>query len=1012
MAADGGCGETVDQYRAEVERLTQELAEANREKIRAAECGLVVLEENQCLKQQYAELESEQETLKQELEQLQEAFGQAYSNQRKVAEDGETNEETLLQESASKEAHYVARLLELQTELRLSRGTASNGQAENERLNGVTQELREGNEMLELQRSRMREEIREYKFREARLLQDYTELEEENITLQKLVSTLRQNQVEFEGLKHEIKVLEEETVLLNSQLEDALRLKDISEGQLEEALDALKSEREQKNSLRKELAHHLTALSDSVYGASAHHLALAGVEGLKFPEDPVVANGNAAASPAANGSGEEGPRCNGHLNGGVGLVKMNGEFRPGRKGEGLLPVPDLFSELNLSEMQKLKQQLLQVECEKAALHMTLQESQTQLQHTQGALSEQHERFHRLNQRFSTARRLRGDKELEDPEESEKAGDPGDSPSPSSSPDDPDAHGLEILEGKYKMAVSEVIDLKAELKALREKYNRCVERRDEERGRGEGRAEALDQQVARLERGCRESLERVAFLEAELQSASAAAAESQGTLNAAQDELVTFSEELAQLYHHVSMCNNETPNRVMLDYYRQSRGTRSGSLKGNEDPRALLSPRLARRLAAASAAAASAAEPPRSPGSSPSKEPLTSTETSSTNTAATTTATAATTTTAATGGRESPVPQGSPSRTSATGSPVLTLSPSPGPETGGDLRREPMNIYHLNAIIRDQMKHLQRAVDRSLQLSRQRAAARELAPMLDKDKESCMEEILKLKSLLSTKREQIATLRLVLKANKQTAEGALANLKSKYENEKTMVTETMMKLRNELKALKEDAATFSSLRAMFATRFDEYVTQLDEMERQLAAAEDEKKTLNSLLRMAIQQKLALTQRLEDLEFDHEQTRGRGPKVPRVKSGPPKVSRRASLTAPPSPTSLPIPSSTFSPQALPSTLGLSGPGFLELPASLSSWSAPDTGPPPGEGLAFVPSLRAQPQWSLHSSQTFLMDSQCLSLEFRRQLQSRDSALLSPSPTPCFPKSAPATPYRRAR
>lgn len=37
----------------------------------------------------------------------------------------------------------------------------------------------------------------------------------------------------------------------------------------------------------------------------------------------------------------------------------------------------------------------------------------------------------------------------------------------------------------------------------------------------------------------------------------------------------------------------------------------------------------------------------------------------------------------------------------------------------------------------------------------------------------------------------------------------------------MVTETMMKLRNELKALKEDAATFSSLRAMFATRYDTY-----------------------------------------------------------------------------------------------------------------------------------------------------------------------------------------------
>lgn len=55
--------------------------------------------------------------------------------------------------------------------------------------------LLQSNETLELQRSRMREEIKEYKFRETRLLQDYTELEEENITLQKLVSTLKQSQV-------------------------------------------------------------------------------------------------------------------------------------------------------------------------------------------------------------------------------------------------------------------------------------------------------------------------------------------------------------------------------------------------------------------------------------------------------------------------------------------------------------------------------------------------------------------------------------------------------------------------------------------------------------------------------------------------------------------------------------------------------------------------------------------------------------------------------------------------
>lgn len=79
MATCGGRGETVEQYRSEVERLTHELAEANREKIRAAECGLVVLEENQTLKQKYADLEAEQDILRQELEQLQEVKKQKNS---------------------------------------------------------------------------------------------------------------------------------------------------------------------------------------------------------------------------------------------------------------------------------------------------------------------------------------------------------------------------------------------------------------------------------------------------------------------------------------------------------------------------------------------------------------------------------------------------------------------------------------------------------------------------------------------------------------------------------------------------------------------------------------------------------------------------------------------------------------------------------------------------------------------------------------------------------------------
>ncbi|CAG2121997.1 unnamed protein product, partial [Medioppia subpectinata] len=208
--------------------------------------------------------------------------------------------------------------------------------------------------------------------------------------------------------------------------------------------------------------------------------------------------------------------------------------------------------------------------------------------------------------------------------------------------------------------------------------------------------------------------------------------------------------------------------------------------------------------------------------------------------------------------------------------------------------------HLLETVRDQLRHLKIAVETSIEL---RSTTR--APKADtclsggetEELADLQESVVKFKSLLSTKREQIATLRTVLKANKQTAEVALANLKSKYETEKAVVTETMTKLRNELKALKEDAATFASLRSMFAARCEDYVSQNDELQRQYKCSEDEKKTLNSLLRIAIQQKLGLTQKLEELEMDRE--RLVGPRVERCPNGAPntwRASGRGARTPP--------------------------------------------------------------------------------------------------------------------
>ncbi|KAE8298534.1 Protein bicaudal D-like protein 2 [Larimichthys crocea] len=759
---------------AEVERLTRELRETTHEKIQAAEYGLAVLEEKQQLKQRFDELETEYETVRHELDQLKEAFGQAYSTHKKVAADGESREESLILESASKEALYQQKVLELQNELRQAKASFTSVQAENERLSSIALEMRENSELAELQRGQLRDDIREYKVREARLLQDYSELEEENISLQKQVSVLRQNQVEFEGLKHEIRRLEEDSECLHSQLEESMRLREIAERQLTEALETIKTEREQKATLRKELSHYMT-IGGSVYNSSFN----ISIDNLKH-DDP-----SNATEP------DNDDLIRGFENG------------LGKTGDALKPAPslvdDLLSELNISEIQKLKQQLVQVEREKVALINSLQESQKQLEQAYGTVSEQKETVNRLTENLSAMRKLQASKERQSALDSEKDRD---------SHDDGDYYeldinGPEILQCKYTVAVSEAGELRQELKTLKAKYEECRSQYEDERARLESDVQELRSSLASLEKISQADKAEVARLEKELRLVSEAAGESLGSLNVAQDELIAFSEELANLYNHVCMCNNETPNRVMLDYYKEGKAIVRRGQEGKEHQSSVL---ITNGL-------------------------ISETELKKSNSSS------------------------------------AAVFSAPAPEH----RPEPMNIYNLVAIIRDQIRHLQQAVDRTTELSRQRLANLELSTVADKDKEACMGEILKLKSLLSTKREQIATLRAVLKANKQTAEVALANLKSKYDSEKTMVTDTMMKLRNELKALKEDAATFSSLRAMFATRCDEYVTQLDDMQRQLAAAEDEKKTLNSLLRMAIQQKLALTQRLEDLEFDHEQAR---------------------------------------------------------------------------------------------------------------------------------------------
>ncbi|CAH1264662.1 BICD1 [Branchiostoma lanceolatum] len=768
MERGEGLPTSAEGLRVEVLRLRGELEQTSQEKIQAAEYGLQVLEEKQLIIQQYEELEALFEVTNRELDLAKETLGKVHLTHKKVSQDGEDREETLLKETSAREADLITRIADLEEDLKHAKQVLSNVQSENERLGGLNHEYCQAIETLEKQRKGLRDEIKEYKFREARLMQDYGELEDENISLQKQVSVLKSSQVEYEALKHENKRLMEETELLNSQMEEAMKLKQIAEKQLEEALTTLKEEREQKLSLRRELNSLMSIESFSSWS----HDTL-GALNLTYDND------KAAAAAAAGSRGDGGHE----------------ETNGAKPGPSL--VSDLLSELHMSEIQKLKQQLKQVEMEKAALMKTLQESQQKLSEQDLKMSEM------------TAE----------------------------------------IEGTKKKVEHETREmLQAKLRTMESEMKMFQESQEDEDRRRKSRFSEMQVQMSALNKRNIEARQTIRQLEDRLCSTSELASEGQSSINMTQDELVTVSEELAQLYHHICMVNGETPSRIMLDHMRTAKGARRNSMKKERKSHG-------HRLRAGSMPILSSRN-----GHGRQTSPTLARRNSMAEIRPSSLSTA------------NPAAQqqhrrGTDSPPSSPESPTSETGPEGAVAQNGEVKGDPTTCYNLLQTVRDQIRHLKRAIDHTVEVARQRSPVDSSDAM---DKAELQEQVLKLKSLLSAKREQIATLRTVLKANKQTAEVALANLKSKYESEKSMVHETMMKLRQELKALKEDAATFSSLRAMFASRCDEYVSQLDEMQRQLAAAEDEKKTLNSLLRMAIQQKLALTQRLEDLEFDREQT----------------------------------------------------------------------------------------------------------------------------------------------
>lgn len=163
---------------------------------------------------------------------------------------------------------------------------------------------------------------------------------------------------------------------------------------------------------------------------------------------------------------------------------------------------------------------------------SLEESQTQLQHTQGALTMQHDKTLLLSQKVIALRRLhrktycnqeaptsspfqfdqeaqteldRGEEEAEEEGRTEEDKSETFSTSKVFSYLTP---GLEILQCKYQVAVTEVVELKAEVKALHDRLAQLVEGGAEKKPKQNDQVQKLERQIASLEKGSHEGQEKV------------------------------------------------------------------------------------------------------------------------------------------------------------------------------------------------------------------------------------------------------------------------------------------------------------------------------------------------------------------------------------------------------------------------------------------------------------------------------------------------------------------------
>lgn len=221
-----------DDLKAQLDRIQEELAVTCREKHQSAEFGLQLLDQKDELQKRFDDLEHTYDATRSELEAVRKALCQSLTSHKVSATTGIEQEEKLLKESAKKDATFACTLAELEKELKSLRCELDRVQSEKETLLAEHCDMTKQLDIHEWERKSIRSELKDLKIRESRLLEELHEIEDENISLRKQVSTLRSSQIEFDLAKDQILHLQDELELRKLQLEEYESLKNIAEKQV------------------------------------------------------------------------------------------------------------------------------------------------------------------------------------------------------------------------------------------------------------------------------------------------------------------------------------------------------------------------------------------------------------------------------------------------------------------------------------------------------------------------------------------------------------------------------------------------------------------------------------------------------------------------------------------------------------------------------------------------------------------------------------------------------------